>query len=62
MDLMSWVPHPGQPVPVIEDLLAAFQAGGTPIQAVIAVALTGIAGFAMLTLGMLARNLARLAE
>jgi len=62
MYLMFWVPHPGQPVPVFEDILAAFQSGGAPIKAAIAIAVTGIAGFAFLNLKLLVWNLARLAE
>lgn len=62
MFLMFWVPHPGQPVPVFEDILAAFS-GGTPLmQAAILVAVTGIAGFAFLNIKLLIWNLARLSE
>lgn len=62
MFLMFWVPHPGQPVPVFEDILAAFSQGDMALQAVIIVAVTGIAGFAFLNIKMLIWNLARLAE
>jgi hypothetical protein len=60
MYLMFWVPHPGQPVPVFEDILAAFQSGGLPMQAAIAIAVTGIAGFAFLNIKLLIWNLRQL--
>ncbi|MDJ0639836.1 MAG: hypothetical protein QNJ20_13445 [Paracoccaceae bacterium] len=62
MFLMFWVPHPGQPVPVFEDILSAFSNGGMPLKMAILVAVTGIAGFAFLNIKMLIWNLARLAE
>lgn len=62
MFLMFWVPHPGQPVPVFEDILAAFRTGGLPLQTAIVAALVGIAGFAALNLRLLVWNLARFAE
>lgn len=62
MFLMFWVPHPNQPVPVFEDILAAFSGGALPLQAAILVAVTGIAGFAFLNIKMLIWNLARFAE
>ena len=62
MFLMFWVPHPGQPVPVFEDILAAFSQGSVALQAAIIVAVIGIAGFAFLNIKMLIWNLARLAE
>lgn len=62
MFLMFWVPHPGQPVPVFEDILAAFTGGGLQMQAAILVAVTGIAGFAFLNIKMLIWNLARFFE
>jgi hypothetical protein len=60
MFLMFWVPHPGQPVPVFEDILAAFSDGGLLMQLAILIAVTGIAGFAFLNIKMLIWNLARL--
>ena len=60
MYLMFWVPHPGQPVPVFEDIMAAFTSGGLPLKAAILVALTGIAGFAFLNIKMLVWNLRQL--
>ncbi|MBF9045103.1 hypothetical protein HKCCE4037_17300 [Rhodobacterales bacterium HKCCE4037] len=62
MYLMFWVPHPGQPVPVFEDNLAAFTAGDWPLQLSIIVAAVGIAGFAILNIKLLIWNLARYAE
>jgi hypothetical protein len=62
MFLMFWVPHPGQPVPVFEDILAAFTQNNKALQAAIIVAVTGIAGFAFLNIKMLIWDLARLAE
>lgn len=62
MFLMFWVPHPGQPVPVFEDILAAFSQGSTTLKAAILVAVTGIAGFAFLNIKLLIWNLARLAQ
>lgn len=62
MFLMFWVPHPGQPVPVFEDILAAFSGGAWPLKVAIVIAVTGIAGFAFLNIKLLVWNLARLAE
>lgn len=62
MFLMFWVPHPSQPVPVFEDILAAFNSGSLPMQLAIALAVTGIAGFAFLNIKLLIWNLARLGE
>ncbi len=59
MYLMFWVPHPGQPVPVFEDILAAFTAGSLALRLAIVVAVTGIAGFAFLNIKMLIWNLSR---
>ena len=59
---MFWVAHPGQPVPVFEDILTAFSQGSMALKAAIIVAVTGIAGFAFLNVKLLVWNLARLAE
>ena len=48
MWLMFWVPHPGQPVPVFEDIAAAYWSFGPAGQAMLTVALAGIAFFAAL--------------
>lgn len=60
MFLMFWVPHPGQPVPVFEDIAAAFGAGPLPMQVAIIAALTGIAVFAVLNIRSLLWNLSAL--
>lgn len=57
MFLMFWVPHPGQPVPVFEDIAAAFAKGDVLMQAAIAAALIGIAVFAFLNIKSLIWNL-----
>ncbi|MBY4892879.1 hypothetical protein KUL25_08900 [Rhodobacteraceae bacterium N5(2021)] len=62
MYLMFWVPHPGQPVPVFEDIMLAFSTGGIGMKAAIVIALTGIAGFAFLNVKLLIWNLARRSE
>jgi len=61
MFLMFWVPHPGQPVPVFEDIAAAFATGGVAMQAAIAAALIGIAVFAFLNIKSLIWNLRSMA-
>ncbi|MEZ5716799.1 MAG: hypothetical protein R3D85_17605 [Paracoccaceae bacterium] len=38
MFLFFWVPHPGRPVPIFEDVLSAFNHGYLPQQAAIVVA------------------------
>lgn len=60
MFLMFWVPHPDKPVPVFEDILAAWAAGGLPLQFAMAAGLAGIAGFGLLNLKSLAWNLRQL--
>ena len=62
MWLMHWIPHPGQTVPVFEDVLAAFASGGVPVQGMILIALLGIAIFAVLNLKLLVWNLRRFAQ
>ena len=57
MYLMFWVPHPGQPVPVFEDIVGAFASGGPAMQAAIGIALAGIALFTALHVWMLVWNL-----
>jgi len=57
MYLMFWVPHPGQPVPVFEDITAALATGGAAMQASIVVAMAGIAVFAFLNIRYLVWNL-----
>jgi len=60
MWLLFWVPHPGKPVPIFEDILAAFSVGGLPAQAAILLAWLGIAFFAVMHLRLLAWNVGEL--
>ncbi|MCV6595229.1 MAG: hypothetical protein OIF48_19955 [Silicimonas sp.] len=60
MYLMFWVPHPNQPVPVFEDLMAALQTGGVLMQATIILAWAGIAWFGFRNLALLVWNLRRI--
>lgn len=62
MYLMFWVPHPGKPVPIFEDILAAFQAGPLAMQTAIIVAVTGIAGLTIMLIRSLIWNLRRYAQ
>ena len=62
MFLMFWVPHPGQPVPVFEDITLAFLNGALPMKLAIIVAVAGIASFAFLNIKMLIWNLRRFVE
>ena len=57
MWLMFWVPHPDQPVPVFEDLVTAYGAGGWPVKAMLIGAWLGIGGFAVLHLRLLIWNI-----
>ena len=57
MYLMFWVPHTGRPVPIFEDIAAAWSAGGTPMKAAIAIAMIGIGAFVALNLKSLIWNL-----
>ncbi len=62
MWLMHGIPHPGQPVPVFEDIMAAFMSGSGFVQGMILTAMIGIAGFAFLNLKLLVWNLRRFGE
>lgn len=57
MYLMWMTPRPGLPIPTFDSLVAAFQGGGVPMQAMIAVSLAGILYFAATHLRLLAWNL-----
>lgn len=61
MYLMFWVPHPGQPVPVFEDIARAFSAGTLPLKGAIIVAVIGIALFVFLNVKLLIWNFTRYA-
>lgn len=60
MYLFFWVPHPGQPVPVFEDIAAAWSKGVTVQQFAIILAMSGIAFFSFLNLKALVWNLTAL--
>jgi len=57
MYLMFWVPHPGHPVPVYEDIAAAIAAGDLAARAMIIVAALGIAIFSFQNLRRLVWHL-----
>ncbi len=57
MYLMFWVPHPGRPVPIFEDIWSAFSTGGMPLQAAIVIAWISIAVLVFLNLKYLVWNL-----
>lgn len=59
MWLMHWIPHPGQPVPLFEDLVAAFATGDLVMQGTIVLAVVGIAFYSFLNLKYLVWNLRR---
>ena len=62
MFLMFWVPHPGRPVPIFEDIAAAFATGSPALQAAIVIAWLGIAVFAFLNIRSLLWNLKALSR
>ncbi len=62
MYLMFWVPHPDQPVPIFENIAAAFGQGQLPMQIAIIVAMIGIAVFAFLNVKSLIWNLGQLSK
>lgn len=57
MYLMFWVPHPGRPVPIFEDIMAAFSTGGVAQQSAIVIAMAGIAFFVFMNLQKLFWNI-----
>jgi len=61
MWLMFWVPHPGRPVPVFEDIVAFATGAGAAGQAMVALAVTAIAALAALHGALTVWNLRRLA-
>lgn len=60
--LYMWIPHPGQQVPVFEDIAAAWTAGNVLTKVMIALAMTLIASFAFLNLKLLVWNLGQYAR
>ncbi|MCA8884676.1 MAG: hypothetical protein KDA50_13160 [Rhodobacteraceae bacterium] len=60
MWLLFWVPHPGKPVPVFEDIQTAFLGGAPALQAMIVVAMAAIAFFGVLNLKSLIWNLGQM--
>lgn len=60
--LMFWIPHPGQPIPVFEDWVLAFQSGSMGTQIAIIVALTGVAFFVFNHVRLLVINYRLLGE
>ncbi len=62
MYLMFWVPHPNQPVPVFEDIMAALAAGNSALGFAVILALAGIAIFGTANLALLVWNLRRMGE
>jgi hypothetical protein len=62
MYLLFWIPHPGQTVPVFEDIARAIAAGNALEQTLIGAAMAAIAAFAFLNLRALFWNLAALSR
>ncbi len=62
MYLMFWVPHPGAPVPVFEDIVAAFSTGSFALQTSITIAILGIATMAFMNVKMLLWNFSALSR
>lgn len=62
MYLMFWVPRGQRPVPVFEDILAAFVTGSIPLKLAIGIAVVGIAAASFLNVKYLLWNFAALAR
>ncbi len=62
MYLMFWVPHPGRPVPIFEDIAAVFAGGNLPLQIATATSVAAIAVLAFLNLQYLIWNFGALAR
>jgi len=60
MWLLFWVPHPGRPVPVFADILAALSQGGLALQFAIVVAWLGIGFFSIMHARLLLWNIGEL--
>lgn len=57
MWLMHWTRHPGRSVPVFEDIINSFTAGGLATRAMIVIAVAGVAFYAFLNIKFLIWNL-----
>jgi hypothetical protein len=62
MYLLFWIPHPGQPVPVFEDIARALAAGNPLEQTLIGAAMAAIAALGFLNLRTLFWNLGALSR
>lgn len=62
MYLIFWVPHPGQSVPVFEDIARVLRGDSTALKIAAAVAMAGIAVFGFLDVKPLIRNLSALSR
>jgi hypothetical protein len=62
MWLLFWIPHPGQPVPVFEDIARAFGNGGIPTQTMILLAAAGILFFSYHNIRLLIWNIRQLSQ
>ncbi len=62
MFLLFWVPRTGGPVPVFEDISAAFATGGLPLQAAIIIAVAAIAVLAFMNIRSLIWNIKALSD
>ncbi|MFT6459236.1 TsoY family (seleno)protein [Pseudophaeobacter arcticus] len=62
MYLMFWVPHPGRPVPVFEDIMAVLAKDSLPLKGAVMVAMLGIAVFVVLNVKLLLWNFAALSR
>jgi len=60
--LMFWVPHKGRPVPIFEDIMAAFASGDIATKAMIIVSMAAIAVLAVINIRALLWNFAALSE
>ena len=57
MYLLFWVPHPGRPVPIFEDIMAAWPTATLPMQIAIVSAMAGIAIFSIVNVQKLIWNI-----
>lgn len=57
MWLMHWTTYPAHPVPLFEDIMATFNAGGIAVQAMIIMAMVGIIVYSFLNLKYMVWNL-----